>query len=575
MNQNKNNRPELIPLFLASMEGMISDEDFSTLNRLLAQDALVREYYYDFIASYIGLNCLEILSEVESDDAACLSRKLWDELSEFEKNSPAVSVKKVKPKPDRVFIEKVEHQKTVHKFNKVSFLTAILSLAAVFFLLVFIHLAPSRANKEVAVLIDSLDAQWDESGGAIKNGMRLGVNSGPTLLRKGVAALTFDNNARMTVEGPAEFEILNDDRIKLNYGRIYSIVPKEAIGFSVLTPNALIIDLGTEFGVQTDLYGNTELHVVTGRTTLLAGRNSEKIRMTVSEGMAKRISDKLVSERTEDRLFNDSPDVSDIALNEKLFVRKIDSNTNFVWRGQNTIDLADIVGGGDGFGSGRLEAAVDPQTGMLVNYHAEDRKGDGHYVTTGWTPYIDGVFIPVGPNQVISSKGHCFAECPPTNGIFYTEIINGTGKHLTDFRVGGGPLGQLGGRTYGTADYPGIFMHANVGITFDLEAIRSCLPEQKIARFVSDAGLSSRSPRESNADFWVLVDGKIQFSRRGIRNKEEPFRIDIKLEKTDRFLTLITTDGRDIDYPQTLYGRATDSDWCVFAGPVLELTSGD
>jgi len=41
-------------------------------------------------------------------------------------------------------------------------------------------------------------------------------------------------------------------------------------------------------------------------------------------------------------------------------------------------------------------------------------------------------------------------------------------------------------------------------------------------------------------------------------------------EESDRFLTLITTDGGDPD-GQASPHRATDSDWCVFAEPILEL----
>lgn len=47
-------------------------------------------------------------------------------------------------------------------------------------------------------------------------------------------------------------------------------------------------------------------------------------------------------------------------------------------------------------------------------------------------------------------------------------------------------------------------------------------------------------------------------------------RINVALAEGDRFLTLITTDGGDADGPAAPH-RATDSDWCVFAEPVLEL----
>ncbi len=149
--------------------------------------------------------------------------------------------------------------------------------------------------------------------------------------------MLFDNNAMVTIEGPAEFEIVSEDRIKLQYGRIYSIVPQEALGFSVATPNAMVIDLGTEFGIQVDLEGNTELHVSQGMTRLMAGINKKKVSSEIYEGSARKIT-------------GSSSEVSEVPCKDSIFVRKINSKTNLIWRGQKELDLADIVGGGNGWG---------------------------------------------------------------------------------------------------------------------------------------------------------------------------------------------------------------------------------
>jgi hypothetical protein len=164
MTQDNKKSSEWIPLFLASMEGTISNEDFSELNRLLSRDASAREFYYDFIASYIGLNCLEILSEAnDDDDTACLSQKLWDELSGCESKSSGMYIQKAYAAPDTIQIDKGQRRRTVHDFNKVTLVTAILSLAAVFFLLVFIYIGPSLSGKAVASLSDTFETQWYES----------------------------------------------------------------------------------------------------------------------------------------------------------------------------------------------------------------------------------------------------------------------------------------------------------------------------------------------------------------------------------------------------------------------------
>ncbi len=558
MNQHLNNPSRVATLALRSLEGLISEEERRELAALLVADASARTTYYDSIAAYIGLNFMGILSELDAADSAFLDQRLWEALSESEKSAPAVPVDKPSDRPLVVPIERIQREKTVYRFNKVSFYTAIASLAALVFLLVFIRFAPITVPRDVATLTDSLNAQWDESGGPLKNGMRLMTNVDPILLRKGIVQILFDNNARVTIEGPAEFGILDNDRLKLNYGRVYAAVPQEAMGFSVVTPNALIIDLGTEFGVQADLYGSTELHVLQGRTTLVAGQSTDKVSLVVDEGAAKRI-------------LRSASEVVDITLDEQIFARHIDSQTNFVWRGEAVFDLAGLVGGGSGFGTGQIESAIDPLTGTHGMYRSLDRRSDGRYVPVEGNPYIDGVFVPQGAHpQTVSSAGHIFEECPPTNGVYYVEIIYGSGRYLVDYQPDE-PLGQLGGKVYGTPDYPSLFMHANTGITFDLDAIRSAMPGIAVAGFTAEAGLSSRAPRLGNADFWVLVDGQVRFSRRHVRDKGQAFDIAVPLNKTDRFLTLVTTDGGDVDRPGTEFGLATDSDWCVFARPALEL----
>jgi hypothetical protein len=79
-------------------------------------------------------------------------------------------------------------------------------------------------------------------------------------------------------------------------------------------------------------------------------------------------------------------------------------------------------------------------------------------------------------------------------------------------------------------------------------------------------------PEASNADFWILVDGKIRHQKTQVKEKTL-FSADIEISDKDRFLTLITTDGQDPEgriwdnMPLT----AIDSDWCMYADPGLIL----
>jgi len=113
-------------------------------------------------------------------------------------------------------------------------------------------------------------------------------------------------------------------------------------------------------------------------------------------------------------------------------------------------------------------------------------------------------------------------------------------------------------------------MHANLGITFDLQAIRQDLPQGlHIRRFTSDVGIGSDIRRTPNAEIWVLADGEVRFRTR-LQDASSVVPIQVALSETDRFLTLVSTDGGDEDHPEQPGARATDSDWCVFGDPKLE-----
>ena len=92
-------------------------------------------------------------------------------------------------------------------------------------------------------------------------------------------------------------------------------------------------------------------------------------------------------------------------------------------------------------------------------------------------------------------------------------------------------------------------LHANKGITFDLEAIRRANPGWKIVRFRSVAGNTDKGLRKKGhsvfADLWVFVDGEVRFQRREINPYNGAMPAVIPLGDKDRFLTLAATDGGD------------------------------
>jgi hypothetical protein len=87
-------------------------------------------------------------------------------------------------------------------------------------------------------------------------------------LREGSAVLTFDAGAQLTVFGPADFEITSATSIKCHRGRVTTLVDHRGKGFSIETPQAKVVDLGTQFGLQISDKGETEVVVFQGSIDL-------------------------------------------------------------------------------------------------------------------------------------------------------------------------------------------------------------------------------------------------------------------------------------------------------------------
>ena len=269
-----------------------------------------------------------------------------------------------------------------------------------------------------------------------------------------------------------------------------------------------------------------------------------------------------------------------IEYRSRRFARTFNAQTGLVWRG-GPLQLGDVVGGGHGFGDGRMDYGIDPLTGDQRNVVVQGRTGEGTYVGVSENTFVDGVFVPDGTNGPIqvSSQGHKFMGCPATVNDLYVDIFTGSGRLVPGQRA---PL-ILGAVEYGTGEHESLFMHANAGITFDLDAMRRFYPGVEIAGFRSVCGIpGGLKEREAlyeyfgGADFWVLVDGEVRYSWRDAQLGEVR-EIAISLEEGDRFLTLVTTDGGDqavwLDDPFRPMLQGTFLDWCTFGEPRLELRS--
>jgi hypothetical protein len=414
------------------------------------------------------------------------------------------------------------------------------------------------------------------------------VSLGDTFaLSSGLMEITYDTGAKVILQGPAMYEVESATGGYLSVGKLtarvekkvdsgewivdsakrqasnpQSLIPNPSLStthyplFTIKTPIATVTDLGTEFGVEVSTEGNTTSHVFRGSVelqTASANGKSQSITRVLHENESACV-ESVGGQGGGSRL-------TVLAPSAKLveFVRTLPQATI------KTLDLVDVVAGGDGF-SGRRNQGIDATNGRPLDVMPATPRdaaqwpiGDHRYHRVDGLPLVDGVFIPdgsAGPVQT-SSAGHEFAGFPHTSNRMVGCVWAG-GALPTEMPY---KLSVLGRVDYASASHGLVFLHANKAVTFDLEAIRRANPGWRPLRFQATAGNTEQSSASGNpadavsADAWVLVDGQSRFYRRQINGCSGAFPVVILLSENDRFLTLAATDGEnDINLDCIVFG---------------------
>ncbi len=143
--------------------------------------------------------------------------------------------------------------------------------------------SPARATLAAAI-----DAEW-ETGGLTPG---TALPSGTVVLRSGVVKLSFADGAQVVVAGPARFAQEPGGSLLLERGMLSAVVPSAAAGFTVRTPTARLVDLGTEFVVEVRDGEGTRMNVVAGSVavTAVAGSAARAAPTTVAAGSAVRVA---------------------------------------------------------------------------------------------------------------------------------------------------------------------------------------------------------------------------------------------------------------------------------------------
>jgi ferric-dicitrate binding protein FerR (iron transport regulator) len=481
--------------------------------RRLARAACIHSALRDHFAA---LRELEINSELETHDlsgSAMANAMILPALSEVHESAPA------DPPAPLPFVELPRRRVAVssrvpakpRRSHGWSYAAAIFLLVASASL--YWAWPAARSVRVVA----AHHAVWGQGTASPVVGEKL--PAGDLTLEQGVVKLGFASGNEVIVEGPARFSVRNDLAIDMRQGRLSALISSTGRGLRVSTPDAQVIDLGTEFGVETH-GGTTQVAVFQGRVT--AASNADAARgkhLEVVSGAGAEVS---------------ATGVKPLELGAVTvrFPRVMPGESQH-------LNLVDMLAGGDGTGE-NTGFGIDAGTGRAGTIEpVGEIKGTRTFVKIIGHPVLDGCFIPGGRMQV-DSAGHPF-DFPTTS--FTTEGPIWGGRFLLT------PAGPPSDISFRRESYSSrtLVMPPNNGLTLDLGAVRTLHGGAILISFRARAGYAADDAPAAPtfASVHVLVDGKARFERRGFTDRDNPFEVVCQLADGDRFLTLATTDGGD------------------------------
>ncbi len=235
--------PDLRPLFADYASDGISAEQLQMLEATLRDDAQLRRDFIEYMNVDSALSDLAALSE--SDVAEIESAKHRDEST------------------TRVSRHSASFTRAAAEAGRAYRVAAIAgSVAATLLFATILWLANPFADNDVpvATILTRVDAALAYAGQRY-DGVELAV--GEYRLDRGLLQLRFHGGVTVYVEAPARFDAVSGNRLLLRSGRLSASVPPEGVGFTVDTPDAKVIDFGTEFSVDVESSAS-EVHVFEG-----------------------------------------------------------------------------------------------------------------------------------------------------------------------------------------------------------------------------------------------------------------------------------------------------------------------
>ena len=236
-------------------EGTITETEMIELEILLDSDQNALDFYVDFLK--VNTEILWLLSDkqhgtIDSDIQLALPNR-----------SPIIS-----------FFGDWANT-LLNQHSPLSFILAFVTVCMVGLatMCAFIYLRPDNNPAEpffIAQVTAMKDCEWTTATEAPTNLESL--EAGRRLsLEKGLAEITYSNKAQVVIEGPVSYTVDSPKSGVLDKGKLFARADTEqSRQFTIVTPNAKFVDLGTEFGVEVDTKGHSAVAVFSGNVKAAA-----------------------------------------------------------------------------------------------------------------------------------------------------------------------------------------------------------------------------------------------------------------------------------------------------------------
>jgi len=252
-------RRELESLLAALCDESMTDTQFARLHEMLESDAEARRYYRHYIDLHFEL----------ADDAAPIE-------SGANQDAASIPVARLAPanSTDTITTRSALGGRGAGMLLRYAAAAVLLLAVGLAVVLTSRHQnavpetagdgSPGGASR--AVLLDGGRAVWANGSATAADSSFDGTElpSETLQLASGMAEIAMGRGAMVTMIGETHLRITGDNTCQLDLGTLLVRVPPNAVGFTVTTPRARVVDHGTVFGVTVDAYGRTEVHVFEG-----------------------------------------------------------------------------------------------------------------------------------------------------------------------------------------------------------------------------------------------------------------------------------------------------------------------